>query len=119
MTLLFNLALSRHIKGFGKPSVHCTERALTGVYVGDKPYGPNNEEVRNCLPHRYRKAFDRAQGVWWFDKDKPEVAAYCTLRDYRGRYLNTVYANAYEFTPTPAKSGWDVLQEQSDALKAN
>ena len=96
MALLFNLALSRHIKGFGKPAVCATERGLTGVYVDGKPYGPNNDEVRNCLPHQYRKAFDRAGGAWWFDNAKPEIAAYCTLRDYRGQYLNTVYANAYE-----------------------
>lgn len=97
MTLLFNLSLSRHIKGFGKPAVHCAERALTGVYVAGKPYGPKNDEVRNCLPAQYRKAFDRAEGVWWFDANEPWKAAYCTLRDYRGRYLNTVYATANIF----------------------
>ena len=97
MALHFQLfAGGTRLKGFGKPVVHAVERGLTGVYRDGVPYGPNLTEVRECLPYRFRKAFDRANGTWWFVSGEEEKASYTTLRDRRGKYLATIYANAVD-----------------------
>jgi hypothetical protein len=93
---LFSLHLSRHIKGFGKPSVSSVEAGLVGHYVDGVPYKPSHDDVRNCLPHYYRAAFDRAR-VWWFDKDNNDATAYTILTGSRGKYLNTIYAIPYQY----------------------
>lgn len=74
------------IKGFAVDSV---EAGMIGCYRDGKPYRPNNEAVRAALPYRYRRAFDRAHGAWWFNGDSAHVA----LRGYRGNYMVTLYAN--------------------------
>jgi len=73
-------------KGFAVSGV---EAGVVGFYVDGKPYRPNNQEVRAALPFRYRKAFDRAHGAWWFNGN----AAHVALRSARGAHLVTLYAN--------------------------
>jgi hypothetical protein len=96
MALHFQLMTGSRIRGFGKPVVKAAERGLTGVYREGKPYGPDMSAVRECLPFRFRKAFDRAGGTWWFISGEEERASYVTLRDRRGKYLATIYANAVD-----------------------
>jgi len=97
MPLLFSLHLSSHREGFGKPFVRAVERGLVGVYRAGKPYGPDRAAIREALPHYYRKAFDRADGTFWLTEGTENF--HVDLRDARGRYLNRVYAMAYDFDP--------------------
>lgn len=97
MTTLYNLALSRHIKGFGKPAVRAVPAVLAGHVREGELVRPNADEIRECLPHYYRKAFDRSGKAFWFTSGDNDGPAYCTLRDTRGRYLNTIYATPYEY----------------------
>lgn len=61
--------------------------------------GPDLAAVRQCLPACYHKAFDRAAGAFWRDKHNDGKPLYLTLSDRRGRYLNTLYAQPYDFAP--------------------
>lgn len=105
MTLLFSLHLSTSKKGFGKPSIKPVQASLAGIWdsKAQKLVKPCPESVRAALPHYYRKAFDRSGGNFWFNKNELDVtyertsAPHLTLRDSRGRYLNTIYAIPYDF----------------------
>lgn len=103
MPTLYNLALSTHKKGFGKPCVRATADFLgvAGHFCAETCdiVRPDMAAIRECLPHYYRAAFDRA-GSFWFPRDG-NAAAYMTLRDSRGKYLNTLYATPYTFKPAP------------------
>ena len=57
-------------------------------------YVPELSAVRAGLPYRWRKAFDRSGGTFWFPKSGKAwpAAPYCTLRNARGRHLVTLYA---------------------------
>lgn len=56
---------------------------------------PDDSAVRQCLPHYYRKAFDRNKGRFWFgDKSK---TCHMTLYGANGKYLNTLKALLYDF----------------------
>lgn len=105
-TLLYTLCLSRHVPLFGKPSVRAKEQGLIGHYRDKKPYAPDPEAVREALPYRYRKAFDRSGGQFGFYADPPGKEGPCTLtlRNARGGYLNTLYAFPYDFDPGEAKA---------------
>lgn len=96
MTLLFDLRLSHHKAGFGKPCVAAEAAQLVGWWHEGSPHRPNNADARQALPHYYRKAYDR--GVWWFDHYH-SASPYMTLRDARGGYLNTLYAKPRDFNP--------------------
>lgn len=55
--------------------------------------------TRQMIPYRYRKAFDRQGGNFWFDDanrwNGEKVTGgipYLTLYDCRGKYLFTLYA---------------------------
>lgn len=115
MPTLYSMHLSRHVDGFGKPSVPAViAPALSGHYGEDERdiVQPDRAAIREALPHYYRKAFDRA-GSFWFPKDTitfdrsvspwvskgSKAAAYVALYSTRGRWLNTVYAIPYSFNP--------------------
>lgn len=51
---------------------------------------PDLAELRECLPARWRKAFDRAGYPWWnaHDASKP---AHMTLRTAKGDLIGTLY----------------------------
>lgn len=83
------LSLSREVPG------------LNRAPITSEPFGtherPIPEIVRQALPARYRRAFDRA-GSWWRDRHaaKPFPVLHVQLTDARGRYLTTVYATPVE-----------------------
>ena len=103
MILLYSIHLGRHIKGFGKPAVKSVRATIAGHL--DPETGeivrPDMDAIRDCLPHYYRKAFDRTGKAMWFPKEPgaahPSGSAYVALRDSRGRYLNTIYAIPCQF----------------------
>lgn len=80
---------------------------IAGVYAGvwneiDKRIEvPCAYTIRQMIPFRYRKAFDRAGGSFWFDstsrwngyKITGEIP-HKSLYDRRGKYLCTLYAFA-------------------------
>lgn len=78
--------------GFKGATIGATQAGLVGVYRDGKPWAPCPASVRAILPHYWRKALDRA-GAFWFPDDESSPA-YLVLRDTRGRYLSTIYANA-------------------------
>ncbi len=90
MTVRFNV----NGVGFVGAEIGATLAGLVGYYGADgKPYGPDAAAIRALLPHRWRAAFDREPGGFWFSADAP---AYRHLYSSRGRHLTTVYAHAFE-----------------------
>jgi len=87
MTTLYALHLSTHKTGMVKGPVN-------GETIGISEM-PERAAVRECLPHFYRKAFDRA-GSFWQNKHDVTKPQHVTLHNSRGKYLNTVYAIPYE-----------------------
>lgn len=91
-------------------SVHgVASRTGRGVYdpATDSCLIADAAAVRECLPHYWRKAFDRAclRGGFWYDQASEMrdgrhhgATPFLTLRDTRGVFLATVYAIPYEFT---------------------
>lgn len=88
------LHLSRDVPGFGKPGVASYPAPAINGHLDENGelVVPHRAEVRAALPSRYRKAFDRDGGCFWYDKNNPEAACHLTLRDYRGKYLNQIHA---------------------------
>lgn len=106
MVLLYSLHLSTSKKHFGKPSVASEDvGGIVGHHFKGQILKPCAHMVRAALPHYYRAAFDRAAGAWWFSQDKRDQGStglctpYLTLRDKRGRWINTLYAIPYDFDP--------------------
>lgn len=107
MTLLFSIHASPSPKGFGKPSVHAVPPAgLVGVYdeVTGEVWTPDANAIREALPHQWRKAWDRASGSFWYDKNgrmTPEglkgSTPYKTIYRADGSRLATIYALPYHF----------------------
>ena len=83
--VLFSLHLSRHIDGFGKPSVKSV--------LNEKYLEPNKEDIKHCLPYYYKKAFDRKNTLIRYTDGSYSISLYTT----KGKYMNTVYAIPYEF----------------------
>lgn len=97
MTTLYSIHLSRHIDGFGKPSVRAMQSALAGHLRNGELVRPDVDAIRAALPHYYRKAFDRSGKGFAFHKHDDSKPAHCHLHDRRGRYMNTIYAIPYEY----------------------
>lgn len=86
----------------GKPRVAAAPAVFAGVYdtQSREILKPEPAAVRAALPYRWRRAFDRAASGFWFDKESRVdekghhrgAPPYIELRDYRGSWLNTVYA---------------------------
>lgn len=87
----YSIHLSRAPGNWQKRRVPAVQAMLVGHYENGNAYKPDREAVRAALPAMYRKAFDR-DGAFWYDNDDNTKAAYSTLHDARGRYLNTIYA---------------------------
>ena len=89
----FTLLLSNHIASFGKPRVPAVDTGgMVGHYVDGKCLTPDAAAVRAALPYRYRKAFDRAGGCFWFNAHDNWAPSCLRLIGSRGQWLNTVYA---------------------------
>ena len=62
---------------------------------------PDYAAVRECLPHYWRKAWDRRAGAWFTCEDgapEPRKPAYVTLYSSRRKYLTTIYLQPYRFS---------------------
>lgn len=97
MTMLYNIEISRHVPSLGTPVVHAIP---TPGMVGDlnRETGelviPDPEAVREALPYRWRKAFDRSGGRFWHD-NAGNAAAHLSLKDRKGFHLVTLRAVPY------------------------
>ena len=100
MPTLYSLALSRQVKGFGKPCVRAVPAVICGHLCPETKeiVRPDAGAVREALPHYWRKAFDRTAGCFWFP-DIGNAPARITLYDSRGRFLSAVWAAPYSFNP--------------------
>ncbi len=91
--------------GFKGFRVRAVKGVLAGVYHERETFQPDCAAIRAELPHRWRKAFDRAGGFWWpksaclptlgidtVDNERPQ--GLMVLQDWRGRYLTTLHADA-------------------------
>ena len=98
---LFALHLSTHKDGMSKGSVKAVPAPGAVGHlckVKETLVQPDREAVRACLPHYYRKAFDRQGGHFWYVKHG-EGAPHLTLRDSKGKWLNVLYAIPYVYDP--------------------
>lgn len=102
MTVLFAIHASDKRLG----NVHATDAVRAGVYVEEerRTVVPDMQAVREALPYRWRKAFDRGARAFWFDSNGRLTAErfsgstpYMRLTDARGGYLATIYAIPYSF----------------------
>lgn len=76
-------------KPFWVPSV---TPALNGHTIEGQTYAPDDAAVRDGLPARWRRVFDRAGG-WWFDRNTAApMVCHKALYDARGRHVVTLYA---------------------------
>jgi hypothetical protein len=96
MAILFELDVitSRYKAGFARGPVRGVPAGLSGYYVNGMPYAPDMDAVRECLPHRWRAAFDRA-GQFWFDKHRNDAYATLTLRAKSGDSIGLLRARPY------------------------
>jgi hypothetical protein len=99
MPTVYTLHLSRHVKGMTKGPVRAAP--ATGVVFDfceetGAAISPCRASVRACLPACYRKAFDRSLRLSQFSGKR---GVHIALYGSRGRYLNTIYAVPYTFTP--------------------
>lgn len=70
-------------------------------FEGHGLVNPDYDAVRECLPHYWRKAWDRRNGAWFTREDgapEPRKPAYVTLRSARGKTLATIYLQPYRLT---------------------
>lgn len=101
MAIQFNINMAG-AKGFALPAVPAV---YAGVWHEGETLTVDRMALRAALPHRWRKALDRAGSMWWpksaclpakgFDiRENETPQGHIALHDRRGRYLTTVYANA-------------------------
>lgn len=97
----FVLHLSNPAAGFGKPRIAAIPAVYAGTYDTESReiLKPDATAVRDALPYRWRKAFDRATHFWFGKDSRVDESGrhngpvpHLELRDYRGRWINTVYA---------------------------
>lgn len=105
--VLFEVLTTRANRKLG--SVRSVEGITAGVYhpIQQRTFAADLAAVRECLPHYWRKAWDRAAGPWYerggrFASDYGRRfigrTPFVTLRDSRGVYLTTIYLLPYVFS---------------------
>ena len=52
---------------------------------------PDDDQLRDALPYRYKKAFDRAIH-WWVDKHVYNDCTFTNLHDHTGHPMGTITA---------------------------
>ncbi|MBG6172697.1 hypothetical protein IWQ55_000276 [Labrenzia sp. EL_208] len=82
------LLWSGDVKGMRKAEISAVRADLSG-HLDEKGeiVRPCPEEVRAALPYRFRHAFGKSTGMFWFLEHKPDYPATLTVRGYRGREL--------------------------------
>lgn len=79
-------------KGMRKARIPAFEsRGIAGHWRNGKLWIPDAASIRAALPFRYRAAFDRACGVFWFDARGKDFPASMRLESSRGKPLVTLY----------------------------
>jgi len=103
-TVLHNSAADHPqcVKGPVKAVEHKGAGRACHYFEGHGLVEPDYPAVRECLPHYWRKAWDRHGGVWFTDEagvegDKRKPAS-VTLTSSRGKTLATIYLQPYRFT---------------------
>ena len=96
MPTLFAMHLGRHVRGMVKGPVKAAPAAYAGHLCAETKdiVKPDPDAVRACLPACYRKAWDRSGGTFWYGAGR---TPHLTLRNSRGKFLNTLYAIPYVF----------------------
>lgn len=102
-TVLHNSA-SRHpqcAKGPVRAVAHQGAGYSAHWFEGHGLVNPDYDAVRECLPHYWRKAWDRRNGAWFTQEHGAEgdmrKPAHVTLRTARGKTLATIYLQPYRF----------------------
>jgi hypothetical protein len=86
------LLWSGEARGMRKARIPAFEsNGLAGHWRDGKLWIPDAAAIRAALPFRYRAAFDRACGVFWFDKRGKDFPASMHLNSSRGKWLVTLY----------------------------
>lgn len=106
-TILYTVLHSGPARDCAKGPVRAVEHKGAGsachYFDGHGLVEPDYAAVRDCLPHRWRAAWDRRGGVWFTQEngraDDVRSPAHVTLSDARGRYLTTIYLQPYRFNP--------------------
>lgn len=79
---LWHLHLGRHVRGMVRGPVK--DSAVL-------PDAPDTDSTRECLPHFYRAAFERARRGGWSRVQRDSIVS-LALYSSRGHQLNTLYA---------------------------
>lgn len=104
MTMLYSLSSSKRAHGFASGPVKAVLTGGSGHAAHlNKETGklcePHGDSVRECLPHHWRKAWDRRAAASFtyiseIGSDKHH-SCYKPLHDARGRHIATIYATPY------------------------
>lgn len=86
----------------GAITVPAVQAAIVGLWSDEEKRSlmPDVTECARLLPYKWRKAFNRKNGRFWYD-DRARITngkitggdvPHLDLRDYRGRHMVTLYA---------------------------
>lgn len=89
--LAYSVSLHRNGKIICRFEVSCKAVSIVGDYYQGIPYQPKENEVKDGLPYKYRKSFDRAS-KWWQDKYSRDIPLHCNLKDRYGRGMGELFA---------------------------
>lgn len=101
MTMFYTITSGKRTAGLAKGPVRAVETAGAGhaAHLNQetgKLCVPRDLSVRECLPHYWRKAWDRvAASSFTFISEIGETrhhSCYKPLHDSKGRYITTIYA---------------------------
>lgn len=106
MSLKFNV----NGNGFKGAQVGTTapgEVGVIGCYHNGLPYAPDRAAIRALMPHKWRKAFDRATVFWWNREAISCDTARLDVYALDGRLLTQVFCHAVrEDSPGRVKLTW-------------
>jgi hypothetical protein len=89
----FHIELHRFGFVFDRFTVSARKAQCAGVWYGDWPYLPSDEQVLKGLPYQYRRAFERCGPIWWSKRDGLSNVVRCDLyRKKDGAPLGSIFA---------------------------
>ena len=65
---------------------------ICGHWHNGQCWRPDAVAIEKALPYRWRKAWKRCGGNFWFESRNNTAAAYANIYSTRGKHLATVYA---------------------------